>query len=268
MSSDSSLPKAPSVPSVSPRINVVPAPSPIGPLQRQSPVRDSMPPVPSFNDPVSVYYPLPRRIKMSPRSITHLPPPPELVAQHAWLNFQDQNRGNFEQLQREFQQQTELSPRLSPSRRSAQAVSIFEPFRNHMHTESGHTTLDLDDGTIIDMGNVEIDTALGMLRRLIDSNGNVTYKVDGFTPEIEMIILPDGRIIPLRHPPALTYTSSPSRNLLDRMFGRSRVHPQPQGGRRRTRARKMGRNGTNKRHRRRRCMNHTRRKSLFIFRRR
>ena len=113
------------------------------------------------------------------------------------------------------------------------------------------------------MGNVDIDTALGMLRRIIDSNGNVTYKVDGFTPEIEMIILPDGRIILLRPPPALTYTSSPSRNLLvDRMFGirRSRVHPQPQGGRRRTRARKMGRNGTNKRHRRRRCMNHTRRK--------
>ena len=265
MSSDSKLPKAPSVPSVSPRVNVVPAPSPIGPgpLQRQIAVKDSMSPFPSFNGgpaqpPVSVYYPLPRRIQMPPlppQSITHLQPP-DLVNHKAFLDFQDQQnrekRVNFERLQREFQQQLqqqqELSPRLSPSRRSAQAVSIFEPFRNHMHTESGNTTLDLDDGTNIDMGNVDIDKALGMLRRITDSNGNVTYKVDGFTPEIEMIILPDdGRIIPLRPP-----SSS--------MGGR--------GGRRRTRARKMGRNGTNKRHRRRRCMNHTRRKSLFIFRRR
>ena len=247
-----------------------------GPLQRQIAVRDySMSPVPSFNGgpvqpPVSVYNPLPPRIKMSPRSITHLPPPPppppprSLVNHNAWLNFQDQNRGNFEQ----FQRQQELPPRLSPSRRSAQAVSIFEPFRNHVHTtESGHTTLDLDDGTIIDMGNVDIDKALGMLRRLIDSNGNVTYKVDGFTPEIEMIILPDGRIILLRPPPALTYPSSilPSMSEQTDKFIRRKKQL---GGRRRTRARKMGRNGTNKRHRRRRCMNHTRIKSLFIFRRR
>lgn len=215
--------------------------SPIGPgpLQRQIAVKDSM--LPSFNGgpvqpPVSFY--LPPRIKMSPRS------------------------SNSDQLQREFQQQTELPPRLSPSRRSAQAVSIFEPFRNHVHTtESGHTTLDLDDGTIIDMGNVDINKALGMLRRLTDSNGNVTYKVDGFTPEIEMIILPDGRIL-LRPPPALILP--PMSEQTDKFIRRKKQL----GGRRRTRARKMGRNGTNKRHRRRRCMNHTRRKSLFIFRRR
>jgi hypothetical protein len=151
-------------------------------------------------------------------------PPPNLVAQNDWLNLNQNREADFKQYT-----QPELPARLPPSRRSA--VSIFEPFRNRMRMESGNTIiLVLDDGTNIDMGTNSIDTALGMLRRSTDSNGNnVTYKVDGFTPEIEMIILLNGHII-LRPP-------SPS-------MGR--------GGRRRTRARKMGRNGrkgTNKRRR-------------------
>ena len=147
MSSDSKLPKAlsrqhsreHSVPSVSPRFNVGLAPSSIRPLQRQIAVRDSV----SFNgpnDPVSVYQ-LPRRIIMPPlpplppQSITQrLIPPPNLVALNDRLKFQQRNQ----QTQQQFQQQTELPPRVSPSRRGA--VSIFEPFRNHVHTtESGNT---------------------------------------------------------------------------------------------------------------------------------
>ena len=130
-------------PSESPRFNGGPAPSPIRPLRRQSPVRVSLSPFHSFNGgpaqlPVSVYNPLPRRI-LSPRSMTQAaqaPDIPNLVLHNDWLNQQSSYRRNGQQQQLLYHQRNELPPRLSPSRRSAQSVSIFEPFRNHMHTES------------------------------------------------------------------------------------------------------------------------------------
>ena len=246
--------RAPSVPSVSPRFNVGLAPSPIRPLQRQSPVRDSMSPFPSFNGgpaqpPVSVY--LPRRI-MNPQSITQLRVPhiPDLVAQNDWLIFQRQNMGRLN----EFQSRCVLPPRVAPGSRPPYD-SIFEQFRNHMRIEPGNTQLDLDNGATIDMGKVDIDTALGMLRRITDSNNVTYYTVFGFVPEIKMVILPDGRIILVS--PIFPPMNSEQRD----KFIRRQKQQKQSGGKRRTISRKMGRNGTIKcRHRRRRCMSNTRRK--------
>ena len=205
--------------------------------------------------------PLP--LRLNNRSITQtrrVPTPPNLIAMHQWMDFQDENRHrmlNHKDATVAFRGQTEMPRRVSPSHRNAVSISDpFEPFRNHIHTTiSGDTTLRLDDKTSIDMGKVDIATAVGMLRREVHPNGFVMYKVDG-KPEIEMIILLDGRIA-LLHPP------SPPTNFIARLLRRKRksnkIFPssdQPGGRRRRTRARKMGRIGTNKR--RRRCMNHTR----------
>jgi hypothetical protein len=200
---------------------------------------------------------------MRPQSITQdrgPSPPPNLVAQNALLNFnqdRDHRIANFNLLQQQYDQQFVLPLRVSPSRRD---VSIFEPFRNHMHMESGNTILVLDDGTNIDMGTNSIDEALKLLSKLTYSNGVVTYTVRGFTPEIEMIILPNGHII-LRHPhPPPQLAKAPPAPALP-----PHPHPPPhpphiftrkqkKGGRRRTRARKMGRLrlGTNKCRRQRR----------------
>jgi len=193
--------------------------------------RDALSPFSRFDQaqlPVSVYNPLPRRM-MSPRSITQATPVPvipDLVRENEWQKLQEQNRVNFGLQRQQFERQTELPPRLSPNRRSAQAVSIFELFKKRMHMESENTILVLDDGTSIDMGNVDIDTALRMLRRVeYTEYGVVTYIIDGFP--IEMGIF-DGRIV-------LLYA--------------------PKSGGGRTRSRKIvrkgikGRKGTNKRRR-------------------
>ena len=201
-SSESKSPKALSrqhtkSPSLSPRFSVGLTPSPIRPLQRQRPVRDSMLQFTSFNGgpaqpPVTVYNPLPRRRQMipnqvSPQSITQprIPTIPNLVA----LN----NRAIFQEAQRQFQRQTVIPPRRLPGSLAASILDPFAPFRNHMHMESGTTILELDDGTSIDMGNVDIDTALMMLRRTYTERGVVTYSIAGF-PNIEMGILFDGSI--------------------------------------------------------------------------
>jgi hypothetical protein len=162
--------------------------------------------------PVSVYNPLPRR--MSPRSITQATPVPvipDLVRENEWQKLQEQNRVNFGLQRQQFERQTELPPRLSPRRRSDQAVSTFEQFKKHMHIISGSTILELDDGTIIDMGNhPDIDTALRMMRRVVYPNGVVTYIIDGF-PDIEMGIF-DGRIITL--PPNISGGRTRSRKIV------------------------------------------------------
>ena len=252
-------------PSVSPRFNGGPALSPIGPLRRQSPVMDSLSsPFPSFNGgpaqlPVSVDNPLPRRIH--PRSITQAaqaPDIPNLVLHNDWLNQQSSYRRNGQRQRLLYLQRNELPPRLSPSRRSAQSVSIFEPFRNHMHTESGNTILELDDGTGIDMGNVDIETAFSMLRRVEYTElGAATYSIAGF-PNIEMGILPDGSIVSLHNPPQPQPPQPESIRQVGlfarlKRLGKNKIapaHTTGMGGR--TRARKMGRKGrkgTNKRRR-------------------
>lgn len=167
-----------------------------------------------------------------------------------WMN---QNRAVFKD-----NKQIEMPRRLPPSSRSADL--IFEPFRDHMHTIRGNTALVLDDETSINMGKVDVATAFGMLRRVEYPNGFVTYMVDG-KPEIEMIRLLDGRIIVLHPPPPLSH---PPTNFIASFLRKrsNKIFPFPPSGgrRRRTIARKMGRNGTNKRRCRCRCMNHTRRK--------
>jgi hypothetical protein len=246
-SSYSKSPKAPKAlsrqhsrdPSISPRFNGGPAPSPIGLL------------------PASVENPLPPRIyrgiQLTSRSITQrpripIPTVPNLVRQYEWRKFQDQNMGLLD-AEDAFQRQALMPPRLSPGRLAASIIDPFAPFRNHIHMnmELGTTILELDDGTIIDMGNVGINQAIGMLRKVTDSTDFVTYEVVGF-PKIKMIILPDARIILLRHPS------------MSEQSGKF-IRRQKTGGRRRTISRKMGRNGTIKCRRRwRRCMNYTWRK--------
>ena len=182
------------------------APSLIRPLQRQNPVVDSL----SFNGG-------PAQPPLHSNTRLQVPPIPDPLARNDWLNFQHQNMGRPNA---EFQSRALMPRRLSPESLAAASIpDPFAPFRNHMHTESGNIQLILDDGTTIDMGNVDINAALGMLRRRTYQNGTETYTVVGFYPGIEMIILDDGRIILLPPPPA------------------------KKGGRRRTISRKMGRKG-------------------------
>lgn len=144
--------------------------------------------------------------------------------------------GEMKQAQQQFHQQTELPPRGDWS----------SAFRPHMVT-----TLVLDDGTRIDMGNVDIDTALRKLRREIDFKNGDTYFIDGF-PDLKMRIV-DQRIVALKPPSTLT-------NISRRLQGKNKIFSTTTanvGGR--TRARKMGRKGRKGTNKRRRYIAKTRR---------
>lgn len=223
-------------PSISPRFNGCPAPSPIGLLRRQSPVRDSLSPFPSFNggpamqSSLSDYNPLPPRRPIDPQSITQTAPVPEipnLLLLNDHLRFKDQCLHDMKQRQEYYKKQCELPPRGDWS----------VPFRNRMES---NTTLVLHDGNRIDMGNVDIDTALKKLKRELYLYGKTTietYSIDGF-PNLKMII--KGNRIEVLKPPSSVVTKV--KKQLNKVA--------PAGGR--TRARKMGRKGrkgTNKRRR-------------------
>jgi len=207
------------------RFNGGPAPSPIIPLRRQSPVRAQIMPV---------YNPLPPRIKMSPRSITQAPAElinrliaDEQLRQKNLRVLREQSLQEAEQRRLDFQA-SQLPPILTPRRRAAQAaqsIDINAPFRARMSSFEigGPVIFTLDDGTVIDMGVNDIDDAIKLISRY-DNKGVVIYSILGVVPEFKMMITEDGRIIHM----------SPPKN----------------GGR--TRARKMGRKGrkgTNKRRR-------------------
>ena len=192
--------------------------------------------------------PLPRRLPPAEIPPPNAPdPPPNIFNMHNYLNLQE-NWRNGDVKRRAQVSSSNLPRRLSPSRRSAHSVSIFEPFRNHMHMESGNTILELDDGTSIDMGNVDIETAFRMLRRVEYTElGAVTYSIADF-PNIEMGILPDGSIVSL-HNPQQPQPPQPESNRQVGLFatlkrlgkGKNKIAPAYMGGR--TRARKMGRKG-------------------------
>ena len=205
----------------------------------------------SFENPLP-----PRIIKISPRSITQAAPDADWIKK--LMADQQLSQANLSILRKQALEEAsryKLPSRLPPSSRAAQAVSIFEPFRNHMHMESGTTILVLDDKTRIDMGNVDIDTAVRRLRRVDSDHNVVTYSIAGF-PEIKMGIL-DGRIILLPQPPQPESLPQPPQTesnrqvnlILRRLQGKNKIKPTDGG---RTRARKMGRKGrkgTNKRRR-------------------
>ena len=107
----------------------------------------------------------------------------------------------------------------------------------------------MDDGTSIYMGNVDIETAFSMLRRVEYTElGAATYSIAGF-PNIEMGILPDGSIVSL-HNPSQPQPPQPESirqvGLFARLkrLGKNKIapaHTTGMGGR--TRSRKMGRKG-------------------------